>query len=511
MNYLDARADPRNTRQNYRRMTASWRMKKYWTGSSDHRFTLGGSIDYTGSFDRIKSDRDIDIGQTGQPMERYRADYSSLAAALNFTAEATRAAALFRRFEFTASVDADFDITDRWRYVVASANVPIRTALEEGSTMRRSFPLALRSDPAHRKQTLLRLCQGDGALRKATREGPLYAAPRNGLVDGQELRRRAALRHHAPLLRADEHPPAALRRPAGPAPPCGFAEATAALRPGRWRIDAMAGVRATTMANLGKRYTLQGYVYPDPRVNLSVGLPTFEVAGHAMRITLSGGTGWHTKTPTLDQLFPDPVYFDYTQLNYFPEDPAKRRIQMVVYRYDPTNYDLRAARNFKWEVRGRAEWNDFDLSLAWFREEMTSGFRTSTQVLAYSYLDYDETAIDASTLTGPPLGRGACCHGADRAGHGGPHDQRQPHAQEGRGVHLLDPAHPAAGHETLRLGGLVPHRIREQRTAVHRHKRGTGRRQAPIPISDSTPRRSASTTRFSIRTFCSTRRFPGWG
>ena len=296
VNYLDARADPRNTRQNYRRMTASWRMKKYWTGSSDHRFTLGGSIDYTGSFDRIKSDRDIDIGQTGQPMERYRADYSSLAAALNFTAEATRAAALFRRFEFTASVDADFDITDRWRYVVASANVPIRTALEEG-VYDAEILLALRSDPAHRKQTLLRLCQGDGALRKATRKarytlrlGTDWSMAKNyggGLL--YDITR--------PFSEQMSTRPRRYDAPAGPAPPCGFAEATAALRPGRWRIDAMAGVRATTMANLGKRYTLQGYVYPDPRVNLSVGLPTFEVAGHAMRITLSGGTGWHTKTP----------------------------------------------------------------------------------------------------------------------------------------------------------------------------------------------------------------------
>lgn len=402
VNYLDARADPRNTRQNYRRMTASWRMKKYWTGSSDHRFTLGGSIDYTGSFDRIKSDRDIDIGQTGQPMERYRADYSSLAAALNFTAEATRAAALFRRFEFTASVDADFDITDRWRYVVASANVPIRTALEEGVYDAEILPsryeatLRTESKPFYAYAKAMALFgKQHGKARYTLRLGTDWSMAKNyggGLL--YDITRPFSEQMSTRPRRYDALP--ALHRLAA------FAEATGSLRPGRWRIDAMAGVRATTMANLGERYALQGLVYLDPRLNLSVGLPTFEVAGHAMRITLSGGTGWHTKTPTLDQLFPNPVYFDYTQLNYFPEDPAKRRIQMVVYRYDPTNYDLRAARNFKWEVRGRAEWNGFDLSLAWFREDMTSGFRTSTQVLAYSYLDYDETAIDASTLTGPP-------------------------------------------------------------------------------------------------------------
>ena len=53
-NYLDARADPRNTRQNYRRMTGSWRMKKRWETASDYRYTLGGSIDYIRSADDAK-------------------------------------------------------------------------------------------------------------------------------------------------------------------------------------------------------------------------------------------------------------------------------------------------------------------------------------------------------------------------------------------------------------------------------------------------------------------------
>lgn len=402
LNYLDARADPRNTRQNYRRMTASWRMKKHWERDAGYRFALGGSVDYTGSFDRIKSDRDIDIGQSGQPLERYRASYQALAAALRFTAEATRTESLFRRFEFTASVDADFDITDRWRYVVASANVPIRTALEEGVYDAEILPsryeatLRTESKPFYAYAKAVGLfARQHGTTRHTLRLGADWSMAKNyggGLL--YDITRPFSEQMGTRPRRYDALP--ALHRLAA------FAEAAGTYRPGRWRIEVMAGLRTTTMANLGSRYTLQGHLYLDPRLNLSVGLPTFEAAGHPLRITLAGGAGWHTKTPTLDQLFPDPVYFDYTQLNYFPEDPAKRRIQMIVYRHDPTNYDLRAARNFKWEVRGRFEWNGCDLSLAWFREEMTSGFRTSTQVLAYRYLDYDETAIDASALTGPP-------------------------------------------------------------------------------------------------------------
>ena len=65
--WLNSHDDPRNTRQNYQRATGSWRMKKRWESTSAYRYTLGGSLDYTGSFDRQKSDRDIDEGPAGIP------------------------------------------------------------------------------------------------------------------------------------------------------------------------------------------------------------------------------------------------------------------------------------------------------------------------------------------------------------------------------------------------------------------------------------------------------------
>ena len=87
-----------------------------------------------------------------------------------------------------------------------------------------------------------------------------------------------------------------------------FLEDNTTITAGEWRIEIMAGLRTTAMANLGSRYTLQGKFHFDPRANLSVTLPAFDMAGDPMRITFAGGAGWHTKTPTLDQLFPEPDY-----------------------------------------------------------------------------------------------------------------------------------------------------------------------------------------------------------
>lgn len=129
--WLNSHDDPRNTRQNYQRATGSWRMKKRWESTSAYRYTLGGSLDYTGSFDRQKSDRDIDEGPAGIPLERYKSSYNNVVAAVNFTAE-SKGANFFRSFDFSASVSSEFDLIDRWRYRANSGNVPIRTAVEEG-------------------------------------------------------------------------------------------------------------------------------------------------------------------------------------------------------------------------------------------------------------------------------------------------------------------------------------------------------------------------------------------
>ncbi len=401
LNWLDARADPRNTRQNYRRMTASWRMKKRWEGAAAYRYALGGSVDYTGSFDRVKSDKNIDEGPTGVPIERYRADYNSLVAALNFSVEAKQRG-FFRSFDFSASLNAEFDRIDRWRYVVLGGNYPIRTAVGEGvydaEILPDRYEATLRVDGKPFYANAKGVAQFEaaaGASRHKIRVGAEWNLSKNyggGLL--YDVTRPISDQMRARPRRYDALP--ALHRLSA------FAEDHLFVTAGEWRIEAMAGLRTTLMANLGSRYTLQGRCYFDPRANLSLHLPSLEVAAEALHITLSGGVGWHTKTPTLDQLFPDPVYADYMQLNYYPADASKRRVNMVVYKVDPTNYSLTVARNFKWEVRSNLEWAGYGLSVTYFREDMTSGFRTSSRVLTHTYLDYDESAIDGSTLTGPP-------------------------------------------------------------------------------------------------------------
>ena len=68
---------------------------------------------------------------------------------------------------------------------------------------------------------------------------------------------------------------------------------------------------------------------------------------------IAGGWGLTTRMPTADQLYPQNVYLDFMQLNYYsPYDPSRlSRINLRTYIESPVNNDLRAARNRKWEVR----------------------------------------------------------------------------------------------------------------------------------------------------------------
>lgn len=124
-----------------------------------------------------------------------------------------------------------------------------------------------------------------------------------------------------------------------------FAEISASRPLGNFRADIQGGVRASSLFNLPKNRLLHGRVYADPRLNLGLTLPPLEISGRDLTLRLTGGVGWHTKMPTLNQLFPDKAYLDLVELNYYHAVKEYRRVVMQTYVIDPTNTALRPARN----------------------------------------------------------------------------------------------------------------------------------------------------------------------
>ena len=397
--YLTAASDPRNPRQSYQRLTGSVRFGRHGQGSA-YRYSAGGSLDYTGSFDNKKSDQDLDNG-LGGPVERYKSNYNRTQFAATFAVEA-RHRQFFHSLDLTASFSAEFDRIDRWRFVETGSDFAKTWGTEPGEydavIIPASYDATLLVDgkPFYGYAKAVATFNADTERSRNTlRVGADWSMDKNygrGLVFD-------VARPFSPQM--DSRPRAYDAIPALHKLSF-FLEDATTLALGDFRVEATGGVRAASMFNLGRRYTIQGKFYFDPRANVVVALPRFHVAGRNLTLRLGGGVGWHTKFPTMDSLYPDTEYFDFTQLNYWPANPALRRINLRLYTLDPTNYDLRAARNFKWEVRLDAGWNDNQLSVTYFREDMTSGFRTTSDYRSFTFRDYDETAIDMEQLDGPP-------------------------------------------------------------------------------------------------------------
>lgn len=183
-----------------------------------------------------------------------------------------------------------------------------------------------------------------------------------------------------------------------------YAEDRLTLPLGTWRLDLQAGLRTSQILSLDKDRYLHGRVYLDPRLNASVHLPFISLHGLPLRLAFSGGWGLTTRLPTVDYLYPQAIYSDFVQLNYYDilDPDAHSRINLMTYIDDPTNKDLRAARNRKYEFRFDLTWGRTNLSVTYFNENLTSGYRYSSVYTPRSFLKYDASSIDPYGLSGPP-------------------------------------------------------------------------------------------------------------
>lgn len=396
-NLLDSQADPRNPRQNFKRLTGSLRFGKTWTKGLGFTHVFNSSLDYTGSFDDEKSDKNIDEID-GLPAETYKSTYNRLSLGLDYSVTSKDREAFFRCFAVSSSLTAEKDLIDRWRNVILSADSPISISREPGEydaviiPARYEATLKVDGRPFYVfVNSVAKFHAGIHDLKLGAEWNMDKNYGKGSIFDVERPLSTASSRR--PRTYSDipaEHSVAV------------FAEENAEIPLGRFSLEWMLGVRASSFLGASDKYAVNGKIYVDPRANIRLNLPETMLKGYRFNAGIYAGVGLHTKTPTMDMLYPDYIYGDAIQLNYWPVQKEFRRINFLVYRIDPTNYDLGAARNVKYEVGADASWNGWSFSADFFLEDMTSGFRGGSEYLSIVKKDYTETAIDKSALTGPP-------------------------------------------------------------------------------------------------------------
>lgn len=396
--WLSNRADPRDLLETYTRLTVSARLYKQWLME---RFTtdLAVNADYGGSFDRSKVDPELNHGG----VDRYKSGYNHFATDFTLTLKARRDRSWLRTVTVNASASADHNVLERTRLVQLDRETPAATTTTTGesyATFIRPYTYTgtqrvdglpfsafakIQTDlavPGMTRGSLKLKLGADWQMDKNYGDGQVFD-PLHPLYPGTSARQRTFRSIPASHLTGL------------------YAETSAAAPLGPLRLDVQAGVRMEAMLNLPGSYYLSARPYADPRLNAGLNLPALEVGGRDLLIRLGGGIGQHTKFPTLDQLFPDPAYLDLVELNYTHENRDYRTLYLQTYAIDPTNRELRPARNLKWEVSLDANWWGNRMTLTYFKENMTSGFRTMAVYAPYAYRVFDTSGVDANTVTGP--------------------------------------------------------------------------------------------------------------
>ena len=396
IDWLDAKADPRNSLNNYKRLTVSARLQSRWKIGN---FTLRwrSNTDYTGSFDNDKHDAEI----LKQKDDSYHSEYNRISMSHSFLLT-PRTTSVLKSINLDVAANYERNTIEQQKSISISRDIAVSTVLGDGEHDGLYLPyhynarVEVDGRPLNIYSKLKALLETDllrthhliniGAewkMEKNYGHGQVYD-PTLPLMPGTPYRPRnysdIPAQQQLSIYMQDD----------------------ADMNIGKHQIRMSLGLRSSTLLNLNGRYRMSGHYYLDPRANVQWRLPAIAIGRKLLSIDINGGWGRQTKFPTLMQIYPDKIYNDIIELNYFNINPDLRRLHMRTYMLDVTNYDLRPAHNDKWEIRLGTHCDGNQFSVTYFKERMTTGFRTSSVARPFSYRDYNEAAISGSMLTAPP-------------------------------------------------------------------------------------------------------------
>lgn len=390
LGWLDSKVDPTNNLENYKRITASAR----YTRQKD-RNKFQSAIDYTGTFDKSKTDPNLNYGR----IDDYQSNYSRVMLTNNLHLKK------FERWSFDVNTSASiqFDRLKQTRLVAPQRYGIVPTGYGEGEQ---------EAHAVFGEYVASYLCDGKPfcasistkAKRTITRNDNNYImfgtqwdyAKNFGNGQVYDMERPLSLTGWTSRPRKYSDIPALQNLSA-------YAELNREFPIKKNTFKLTAGVRLNTLPGLNSKFDMAGKFYADPRVNLS--FQAKEIGD--VKLIVNAGFGLTTKMPTLNYLYPDKSYSNFNSLVYYDQENPTENSKFVVTTFvqDPTNYNLKPARNQKWELSLAAYYgNGGNATVKLFYEKMNDGFRYSNVYNAYSYNKYSDKSMtdykECSTLDG---------------------------------------------------------------------------------------------------------------
>ncbi len=395
IDYLDAKADPRNTNENYKRFSGSARSTALLKiGTSNLKWQT--NLDYNLSID----DETVDPDSGYAKIDRYTNKKQNFALANNFDLKIT--SGFFNRLQLNTSIKQGYDDLKQTKLTQLSGPRVISIATEEGVNdgyfPELNYVSYLKTEGRPLDMSYKLIADGlffTGKVSHNIETGIDFRySKNNGRGQIYDILR-------PPSFEMTTRPRAFNDVPAH--------QNLAFFIGDRIQYDFekhgflfYAGARVSKMLGMPENYALGKKVYVEPRANFQWNAPALTIAGKELKTDVTLGYGSLYKQPTLQMLYPNLRYLDFQQLNFYHNNPDLRYVNFMTYVINPTNYNLVAAKNVKKEIRLDLSYADHNFFITYFNEDMKSGFRTEDRFNTYYYNRYDASGLDLENMTEKP-------------------------------------------------------------------------------------------------------------
>lgn len=395
LDYLNSKTDPRNNLENYKRLTGSIRFTaKKHLGQS--LLQWNSNLDYSGSFDNEKQDVDTD-----EKLDKYSSKYNRMAWA-NSIRWSPVGNSFVQRLELSTSVSLQLDKLEQTKNVYLSTPSSVPNSTVEGEHDGLFLPL-----------NYMAYLKVDGKpinafVKLKSESGFQTSIARHALLTGidysidKNLGKGELYDPTRPLATTMRGRPRAYKDIPSLQKLSAFVEDNITVPVGDHRLNLLAGIRGSMALGMNSTYALHHKIYLDPRVNAQWRFPAMTLLGKEVTIAIGGGYGIQTKTPTIAQLHPNNIYYDIEELNYYHNNPDYRKLYLMTHIWNPTNYELTAARNYKWELSADITFAGNRLSVTYFRESCNTGFMNTTNFKSLYYKRYDTSGLNPDEVTAAP-------------------------------------------------------------------------------------------------------------
>ncbi|MCX2453353.1 TonB-dependent receptor [Pedobacter sp. PLR] len=385
--FLDAKSDPTNRYENYKRINTSIRLNKLWENNT-RDINLKSSLDYGTSMDNQRTDPDIDL----LGVDKYKSEYNRLAFTNSLNIDFHQQKFL-KSIVLNSSLSMQRDQINQTKWVQTDAAAILNPFTEAGVHDVGYLPA---------NYTAHLLVDGkpiDGFLKIMANMGFKSGKVNHAILAGTEanysknMGRGQVFDPYLPPSKGMTTRPRAYSDIPATKDLSFFAEDRIDVKLGAHKLEMVAGARAMMMGGLSAI---------DPRANAHWTLPKINIGTQQLQIELGAGIGWQSKFPVIAQLYPDYTYVDLEQLNYYHNNPEYRKANVMTYKFLVENPNLQPARNKKWELKADFSMNRNRLSITYFKESMSNAFRNGTELRFMDYKKYNTSGIDPDKITAAP-------------------------------------------------------------------------------------------------------------